>query len=121
MAHYIVYQNRERMGSYLGKGNPSSYCVTNKCSRCKEGDTVWFIQGLGKPRRYFLEGNFVVNKIEQGQFEGFRYRMSGPGKDFDTQATLNNLPWFPHFLKRMPILTWVSRSSTIKLLSDSRR
>jgi hypothetical protein len=98
MADVAVYHNAERMG-YDASVVREPVVVTNKRVSARAiGDRVWLIVGLGRPRRFWLRGTFVVSEIESGADEGFRTRVWGRDERFfEPMIELTDAPWFGAF------------------------
>lgn len=73
--------------------------VTSKPVSKLMGSRVWLIGGIGKPRKYYLCYNFLVDTIEPSNSD-FKYIVDGQkGNFFKPAKLLNDYPWFKDFLK----------------------
>jgi hypothetical protein len=96
--HVAVYHNAESMG-YEASEVTEPVVVTNKrVSAGAIGSRLWLLVGLGRPRRFYLRGTFVVAEIESGADEGYRTRIWGrDARFFEPMIALNDEPWFEDF------------------------
>ena len=74
--------------------------VTSKYIRDLEGNIVWTI---GRPRgskSYYLDSRFKVETVEDGNFDGFRFRLSAcTGFLFFPVPSLGRFAWFKELLR----------------------
>jgi hypothetical protein len=102
---YVVFHNAEKMGEPLRRGRRRKDAslfgiVTAKKEVLKcVGDTVWLIQGIGRPRRYTLECRFVIEEVEDNPDPEFDYCATGTdGIVFDPPIPLSLKDrWFRRF------------------------
>ncbi len=94
----VVYHSPERMG-YSVAGSREPYFLTNKrVSRDAVGTRVWLITGEGRPRRYWLRGTFVIDRLESGADEDFRLRVRGrDARWLAPMVELTDAEWFDAF------------------------
>jgi hypothetical protein len=94
----VVYHNPDAMG-YPASKVTKPVIVTNKTvSPDTVGSRVWLLTGEGQPRRFYVRGTFLVNRIESGEDEGFRTRVWGTGPRFAKPLVeITDEPWFDDF------------------------
>ncbi len=101
MDDYVQYHNSEAMGvSCLDFTKEDDFgIVTNRPVSKLLGSRIWLIGGLGKPRKYYLCYNFLVDAIEPDGGD-FKFGVYGKqGTFFDPPILLNDYPWFKDFLR----------------------
>jgi hypothetical protein len=99
--HFVAYHNPQRMGYTAAESDPFSV-YTSKHFLDPIGDTVWMITGEGKsPKQYYLSSWFVVSEVGPSDDTDFGYSLSGQGGVLDPMPRLNDLDWFPAFIRRM--------------------
>lgn len=99
MRDYVSYHNEERMGYSFEDSNTFAVATSKPVSRLV-GAKVWCIAGAGRPRKYALGSWFIVDTLGTHGGEGFGEYVSGEvGVDFEPMIPLNQLDWFPRFLK----------------------
>lgn len=102
MADFVVYHNPEGMGYELGGSGTGRYGIVTakrQARNCK-GETVWIIQGHGKPRTYTLECRFVVDDVEDISDERFTVHATGEGIPFNPPIPLDGFKWFQRFKEK---------------------
>ncbi len=96
MKHFVQYHHVERMGP----ASPKLVIHTNKRVEGIAGHVVWLIAGQGQPRKYALAKAFVVDEVGPLVGEDFKHYVRGTtGRTFDPPIALDELPWFPGFLR----------------------
>jgi len=101
MRHFIAYHNTDHMGRPLHDGDPLRL-LTNKTVQHLLHNVVWFVQGDGKsPKKYSLGSVFVVSETGETGDSDFKWYARGHGHIFQPIVPLDDLEWFPDFLKAM--------------------
>ncbi len=117
MQHYIQYHNTEAMG-YECTVMRKFRVQTSKAVHQLPGNRVWLIAGKGKPRQYTVCYTFIVDEVGPSDHPVFKHYASGTdGLFFGQPVVLNQLPWFPDFLRRQHNF----RSGLRKLEADTAR
>lgn len=101
MDDYVQYHNSEAMEfSCLDFDESEGFgIVTSKSVSKLMGSRIWLIGGIGKPRKYYLCYNFLVDKIEPSNGD-FKFVVDGQqGTFFKPAIPLSDSPWFKDFLK----------------------
>lgn len=101
MDDYVQYHNSEAMGTSclaLTKGDSFRIATSRPVSKLP-GSRIWLIGGIGKPRKYYLCYNFLVDRIEPADGR-FRFLVNGQeGIFLKPPVFLNGFHWFKDFLK----------------------
>lgn len=100
MQHYIAYHNAERMGhSDIERLRVyTSRSVDEKMI----GDRIWLIAGVGikSSKQYSLASTFLVEEVSNSDIGEFKWCVAGfDGRIFNPPIPLDDLPWFPEFMK----------------------
>lgn len=103
MKHFIAYHSAQRMGREYGAPGKLLF-LSKKLGLLKQavGNTVWVVQGLpnGNKTGYTLCGAYVADSIAPETPSSELYVIHGnQGTDFVPPVPLNQLSWFPAFLK----------------------
>jgi hypothetical protein len=94
MADLLAYHNPDRMG--YAASNEAAVLTNKRLGRSILGCRIWLVEGVGRPRRYFLRGWFIASEIDPDGEEGFRSRISGTVARFLTpNVDITDEPWFP--------------------------
>ncbi len=97
MNEYLAYHNPETMGFRAAELKEHAVLTKKEVPRII-GDRVWLVTGEAKPRKYFLCGYFIVNRIETIDDPNFRKRISGTiGKFIRPIRRLDQEEWFADF------------------------
>lgn len=103
--HFVQYHKTDEYGPpdnrLQGFGIETDKSVDNL-----HGNTVWLISGEGSPKKYFLECNFIVNKVgELGKEDHPKHFARGEkGVRPRHHIPLNDYPWFPELKKSLAVL-----------------
>ena len=94
---YVIYHNGDERGALV---DPLRFFTSRSVTRLP-GHVVWAIEGTTSRREkvYRLRSRFTVTHAGPAQTEGFTHAFSGQGAVFSPGLRLNDLPWFPGFLK----------------------
>ena len=106
MSDYVVYHNKEGMGYTVSdrkSQNGPFQIVTTKNVNDLEGSRIWLIEGQKarqrKNKTYYLCSQFRVDDTYED--EEINYARGMSGSRYGKKICLNDLLWFPEFLKRM--------------------
>lgn len=104
MKQFVAYHNVNKMGCDFEVVD--EFCFfSNKATNFllqTVGARVWIISGLqnGKKKSYHLEGVFIPDQVIESEDNNFSHAISGAiGVVFNPGINLNDLKWFPDFLK----------------------
>lgn len=103
MKHFIAYHSAHKMGREYGAPGKLVF-LSKKLGLLKQavGNTVWVVEGLphGKKTGYTLCGAYVADSVAPESPSSDLYVIQGnQGTDFVPPVPLNQLSWFPAFLK----------------------
>lgn len=105
MRHFVAYHNAEKMGYDYEPSGEYAFFSRKALTFLEQtvGATVWVING-SRPRArkttYTLCAVYVPDEVVDAEDTEFDYIVAGSiGHDFDPPIELNQLPWFPSFLK----------------------
>lgn len=105
MEHFIAYHSAQTMGyEFDAHNNDDLNFFSRKLSVLKRaiGNAVWVIQGVrdGKKTAYSLCGSYIADQVDVEDSFSNLYVITGHRiKEFSPPVPLNNLDWFPAFLK----------------------
>ena len=98
MRDFVVYHNTGKMG-----GDPGPFTAVTRKALAEKivGDRIWLIAGNGTRKKvYTLASCFIVGQVSKPESAEFSFLLSGTeGKVFDPPIPLNDLEWFPEFLR----------------------
>jgi hypothetical protein len=102
MRSFVQYRNADNRGPLDGRP-PDLRVFTNKPASFVEellGDTVWLIEGAGKPRSYHILLAFAVDEIGPCDDADFRFYLRGSrGRVFTPAVPIPYDDWFRLFMR----------------------
>ena len=100
--HFLAYHNADGMGFAMFEDGPTNEMgfLTRKSVQNMVGNTIWVVEGIGKPKKYFFRGYFIVDEVLSDDVDDQLYHVLGKGEPIAHDVPLNNEFWFPS-LKRM--------------------
>jgi hypothetical protein len=128
--NFIQYHKTDQHGP-PGRNLRSFRVSTNKPVDNLHGHTLWLISGEGRPKEYFLECYFQVNRVgdyPEGEAPFAHFAEGKEGFHFRPPLPLNNYAWFKSLRKSLMDfqagLTEISRTvadELHKLVKDRKR
>jgi hypothetical protein len=103
--HFVAYHNAAKMGYDYEPSGEYAFFSRKALTFLKQsvGETVWVINGSRLKTRettYTLCAVYIPDDIVDAEEAEFDYIVAGSvGHDFDPPVELNQLLWFPSFLK----------------------
>lgn len=121
MKNYIQYHNSEAMDYSISDISKSDDfgISTNRSLKDIIGSRVWLIGGEGKPRKYYLCYQFIVDSVfDNGIDSDFKYSIDGvKGKHYNPAIELSGFLWFKSFLKSVQNFSLGLRELPIEYLN----
>lgn len=103
--HFVTYHSAEKMGGdYIAEDGPAYFFSSKPLSVLTRvvGNIVWIINGArsGNQTIYTLRGFYSPEQIIDSEDPQFSYELyADAGRALPLPYVLNDLPWFPGFLK----------------------
>ena len=103
--HFVAYHSAEKMGGdYIAEDGPAYFFSSKPLSVLTRavGGIVWIINGArrGNQTIYTLRGFYSPEQIIDSEDPEFSYELyADDGRALPVPYALNDLPWFPDFLK----------------------
>jgi hypothetical protein len=99
--YFVGYHNADGMGYPASARDPLSIHSKKPVEHLRDG-VVWVVEGRGNtPKQFTLAAVFVVDATDASNHEGFSHTARGKGRVFHSPPSLNDLDWFPDFLKKI--------------------
>lgn len=100
LRHFVGYHNPDRMRYEFHQVN-SFAVLTDKRYRDLEGSVVWCVGRLGGTSEYYLDARFRIERVDEGPFQGFRFRVSAStGFLFFPADRIDTLSWFQRLRRK---------------------
>ncbi len=100
--HFLGYHSTDGMGYPMpGKSEDGYVFLSRKSVQNMAGNTIWMIEGVGRPKKYLFRGRYVVDYVTSDKEDEQLYYLVGErGTLLEHEVVLNNEVWFPG-LRRM--------------------